>query len=282
MRLYAVPAFLDAAWLSGLGDDAESYRNWFVHLAQGEKLEALRFPMPMTHRAAHHFLQAPSHFSIPAALHWGQIRAANGSAILAEAVAESFLHDLQEDESFWFSAVIFFVNHSDFPNWQIAPALDYLRFRKAQEPNFTMKGRTATALLSLMQEWHETLARMKAKTAAVWNPSGIRPMKMSLPDTLSPALCDWFMIEITDALSLVEEGREMRHCVRSYQEGCVLGENEYLEPASPPFGQPRSAPNAHSRGQQPASLHCTGTWKMQSGTLPNARQSAFGAGEIDF
>ena len=30
--------------------------------------------------------------------------------------------------------------------------------------------------------------------------------------------------EITDSLALVEEGRVMRHCVRSYQDACVKGE----------------------------------------------------------
>src|SRR5437588_454873 len=37
---YPVPAFLDAAWLSGPSPLAEAQREWFVHLGTGGKLEA--------------------------------------------------------------------------------------------------------------------------------------------------------------------------------------------------------------------------------------------------
>lgn len=228
---YPLPGFLDVAWLSGFDAQAESYREWFVHLGNGGKLESLAFPLPMTHRAAHYFLLAPDHFTIPAALRYGQIRAIGGREALAWNVLETFLAELQPDEPFWLSVLHFLINHPEIPIHQVGPILDYLHFRKfgtsgddGPEPNLSMKGRTSTALLARMEEWHETLARLGKKSRQSWEPSGIRPLERAESDSLSAATCHWRILELTDSLSLLEEGREMRHCVRSYQDGCVKGE----------------------------------------------------------
>jgi hypothetical protein len=244
---YPLPAFLDAAWLSGFSEPAAAQRQWFVHLGNGGKLEAIRFPMPMTHRAAHHFLLAPEGaegtpgraltaegftpsapgpgWTIAAALRYGQIRALGGSEALARAVAETFLSELQSDEPFWLSVIHFFTNHPELPLSQVGPIADYLRCRKAGcEPTFTMKGRTAEALLKRVAEWHETLARLGRKAGQSWSPSGLEPLEKIEKDPCSRANCHWRIVEITDSLELVEEGRAMRHCVRSYQDACVKGE----------------------------------------------------------
>jgi hypothetical protein len=224
---YPLPAFLDAAWLSGSSPAAEAQRKWFVHLGQGGKLEAIPFPLPMTHRAAHHFLLAPEEFTVVAAMRFGQIRALGGSEALARAVAETFLAEMQPDEPFWLSVIHFLVNHPELPLSQVGPVTDYVRFRKygsggddAPEPEFTMKGRTVEALLHRMAEW---LARLGKKGQQTWDPSGIAPLERREKDPLSSANCHWRIMEITDNLALAEEGRAMRHCVRSYQAACLKG-----------------------------------------------------------
>jgi hypothetical protein len=228
---YPAPVFLDAAWLSGSSPLGEAERDWFVHLGQGGKLEAISFPLPMSHRAAHHFLLAPDAFSIVAALRYGQIQALGGSTGIAHAVAESFLAEQQCDEPFWLSVVHFLINHPELPGAQIGPVLDYLRFRKfgtggsdAPEPEFSMKGRTVEALLKRMDEWHAALARLGKGGRQKWEPSGIAPLERTEKDPLSSATCTWRVLEITDSMALAEEGRAMRHCVRSYQTACLKGE----------------------------------------------------------
>jgi hypothetical protein len=228
---YPLPAFLDAAWLSGSSPLAEAQREWFVHLGRGGKLEAIRFPLPMTHRAAHFFLLAPEEFTVVAALRWGQIQALDGSESLARAVAETCLSELQEDEPFWLSVIHFFVNHPELPLSQVGPVVDYVRVRKsgfggnpALEPEFTMKGRTVEALLKRMAEWHEALARLDRKGRHTWSPSGISPLERIEKDPLSSGTCYWRVVEIIDCMALAEEGRSMRHCVRSYQSACLKGE----------------------------------------------------------
>jgi len=224
---YALPVFLDAAWLSGFGGFAEEQREWFVHLGRGGKLEAIRFPMPMTHRAAHHFLLAPEEFTVVAAMRYGQIRSLDGSEGLARAVAETFLAELQSDEPFWLSVLHFLVNHPQVPLRQVGPVLDYLQCRKfgaAGDPTFTMKGRTAEALLRSLEEWHEALARLTGgKKRRTWKPTGIEPLDRVQKDPFSVAMCHRRIVEITDTLSLAEEGRALRHCVRSYADACYKG-----------------------------------------------------------
>lgn len=227
---YPPPRFLLAAWLLGQTPQAEAYRRWWIHLSQGGKLEQIAFPLPMTHKAAHYFLLAPDTFSIPAALRYGQIRALNGSDALARAVAESFLSDLQTDESFWLTILQFFINHPQLPASQFGPVADFVRFRRfgtgkgdGPEPNFSMKGRTPDALLKRLTEWHEELAKLGKKGRQTWAPSGIQPLDRSEPDSLSSARCRWQIVEITETLALAEEGREMRHCVRTYQDACIQG-----------------------------------------------------------
>jgi PcfJ-like protein len=228
---YPLPAFLDAAWLSGSSPAAEAPREWFVHLGRGGKLEAIQFPLPMTHRAAHFFLLAPEEFTIVAALRYGQIRALGGSESLARAVAETFLSELQRDEPFWLTTIHFLANHPELPLSQVGPVVDYVRTRKAgfgdndaPEPEFTMKGRTVEALLKRMAEWHDALARLDRKGRHHWPPSGIAPLDRTEKDPFSTGTCRWRIQEITDCLALAEEGRAMRHCVRSYQNACLKGD----------------------------------------------------------
>ena len=87
-----------------------------------------------------------------------------------------------------------------------------------------MKGRTVEALLKRMEEWHEALARLDRKGRHTWNPSGIPPLERIEKDPLSSGTCHWRVVEITDCMALAEEGRAMRHCVRSYQSACLKGE----------------------------------------------------------
>jgi len=227
---YPLPAFLDAAWALGFDGNAEAYRDWYVHLGSGGKLEAISFPMPMTHRAAHFFLQAPTRITIPAAMRWGQIRALGGSKALAQAVAETFLAELQSDEVFWLSVIHFLVNHPELPPSQVGSVVDFVHSRKfgscgdAPEPSFMMKGRTLDALLRRMEEWHETLARLGKKAQQAWSPSGIAPLETVERDRLSAATCNWRIVEITESVALAEEGQTMRNCVSSYQDACVKGQ----------------------------------------------------------
>ena len=223
---YPVAAPLDIAFCMGFDPLGNAGREWFVHMGCGGKQQDLRFPLPMTHRAVHFFLQAPAGFPLAAALRWGQILALNGREALAFALRDTRLQTLQTDEAFWFTVTTFLVNNP-LPADQVGPLIDFIHARRfgegdAPDAGFTMKGRTAASLLRDVSEWHDTLARLSTSTGQ-WQPSGITPFALATPDPLSGATAHWRIVELNDSLSLADEGREMRHCVRTYGRDCVAG-----------------------------------------------------------
>ena len=123
---------------------------------------------------AHHFLQAPDHFTVEAALRWGQVRGLGGSKPLAHAVAATRLGSSFEAEDFWGTVVLFFVNHPELDPAQVGPVVDYLHHQRfvpqevlieegdlvglgPPQPDLSMKGRTPRSLLRQVGDWRERL-----------------------------------------------------------------------------------------------------------------------------
>ena len=228
---YPVPAFLDAAWFEGFTPHGETHRDWFLHLRHGHNIEAADVPVPLTHRAAHHFLQAPENTSIVGAMRWGQTLALGGDAALARTVAASRLGSILPDEPFWHSVLHFFVQHPGIEPDRVAPLIEYIYARKfgdtsdfsdAPQPDFSMKGRTLPALQKRLEEWHTMLAKEAKRIGVTWRPSGIAPFHLTERDPYG-ATNDWTIQELTSNRSLQEEGNEMRNCVRIYTGSCMRG-----------------------------------------------------------
>lgn len=74
-----------------------------------------------------------------------------------------------------------------------------------------------------MHEWQEMLARLSKNAPFSWAASGIGSLDKTVPDPLSGGTCRWRVVELTDSLALLEEGRAMQHCVRTYQHACTKG-----------------------------------------------------------
>jgi hypothetical protein len=236
---YYVPAFLDAAWFEGFTAHGEQHRNWFLHIGGGQNIRTADVPVRLTKMAAHHFLQAPDEISIVAALRWGQTLGLGGDAYLARAIAGSRLGSILPDEPFWASVIHLFVNNPTMDTAWVGPIVDYVytqkfgeqaidapnqpkEFSDAPEPEFTMKGRTLAALHKRVQEWHEQLARETKRPRTVWDASGIAPLQAEERD-MHGMLNTWTILELLNSRALMEEGREMKHCVFTYASGCLNG-----------------------------------------------------------
>jgi hypothetical protein len=72
---------------------------------------------------AHHFMLAPDHFTVEAALRFGQVRGLGGSEVLAGAVAATRLGRSFEHDEFWRSVLQFFVNEPTIDPIHIGPIL---------------------------------------------------------------------------------------------------------------------------------------------------------------
>ena len=101
---YPVPDFMAMAWLRD--DDAgPARRDLFLHVGRGNNPRTGKTPVPLTRRMAHHFVQAPAHYSIEGAMRWGQIAALGGTPQLADACAATRLGEHFGNDAFWVSVI---------------------------------------------------------------------------------------------------------------------------------------------------------------------------------
>jgi hypothetical protein len=235
---YAVPSFLDSAWVRE-GECGEQYRVWYITAATGGSLRKLPGPLPLTRRLVHHFLRAPEACSIEQALRWGQIHALGGDARLAGAILESRIGGLFEHEDFWCSVVRFFIGHPRLDRASVRPVIDYLhaqRFERRDvfvgpgrrellppaQPNLSMAGRSPESLLRQVSQWHRTLSISTLRRDLRWDPSriGTLEVEVGVPGRSQRV---WRIRELCSASELRAEGATMRHCVAGYAKSCVRG-----------------------------------------------------------
>jgi hypothetical protein len=240
LAYYPIPSFFDTAWFEGEGADAHRHQGWFRHIGTGKNIRTADLPISLTSRAAHLFLQAPADLSIEAALRWGQAQAIGADPRLCRTLVATRLGAPQEDEAFWTSVLHFFVNNPMLDPDQIGPIVDFLHHRRfvvqtivgplgapmqgIPEPQFSMKGRSAPALLRRVEEWHRELHRERKRAQLEWEPRpDIAPFDYTECDHEGKPVLHWTIHELTTRLELQEEGKAMRHCVASYESSCAGG-----------------------------------------------------------
>ncbi len=117
----------------------------------------------------------------------------------------------------------FLKNELEIQDHQFRPMLDFFQNRYENEPNYSLRGRTVASVTRAMEEWHRDLALQTALEGLPksWSPTRLKPfMGDAVDDQRS------FRIrEITEAVELIVEGREMHHCVASYIKKCAAGES---------------------------------------------------------
>lgn len=237
LAAYPVPAFMTSAWFKGPDAEARRQRRWYAHVGSGRNIRTADLPLPYTKRMAHHFLQAPDHFSVEAALRWGQVRGLGGSRPLALAVAATRLGRSFEAEDFWGTVVRFFVGHPELDPAQVGPVVDYLQHQRfvpqdvlveegeltglgPPHPDLSMKGRTPRSLLRQVREWCESLKVPRDVATLSWRPSGIGAFR-HVEGEYGEGLRCWTIRELTSGEQLRREGAAMRHCVASYAGSCA-------------------------------------------------------------
>jgi PcfJ-like protein len=182
---------------------------------------------------------APDHYTVEAALRWGQVRGMGGSEELAGTVAATQLGRAFEHKDFWKTVIQFFVNEPTLDSIHIGPIVDYLNSQKfvpqedfleegelgrpgPPQPNLTMKGRTKGSLLRLVEEWHKSLRHRPKVVPVYWERSGIGELRFIERDgrDQEPPRT-WTIQELLNSGELYREGLAMQHCVASYVRACA-------------------------------------------------------------
>lgn len=211
-------------WLYNLYDAPFYHKKMelFPHVAQGGNIGKFFDNQPgwpnLTKKQQHILLNTPfASLTLERATRRAQILGLGGSQRLAGAVANSFLGDGfygVGQENFWSTVLLWFVQNPVVPE-QVAPLLDYIRFKKQEQPDYSMKGRGATRLFLDMEEWHRDLAKMKAlKDAGFYQTSGLKPTLQEV--IINGTETKWAVVELLSLKELIKEGRALSHCVAAY------------------------------------------------------------------
>jgi hypothetical protein len=95
------------------------------------------------------------------------------------------------------------------PQAEVGPLVDCIDHRRAEAPDFSMKGRGVLAMMRAMREWHGQLSKEKAAAGRVFPSSGLEPMDIdwSRRDGRGNRVVEvWHFREILDARTLADEG----------------------------------------------------------------------------
>ena len=144
-----------------------------------------------------------------------------------------------DHDGFWSTVVLFLATNPLIDPTQIGPMVDYIhnmRFAPRRvvregggveeapplQPNFSMKGRSATKLLRQVEAWHGHLTRVQNVLFQSWQPSDVRPFELE-EQTEKLGHVRWTVQELLSSWELAAEGTAMGHCVVSYSDQCADG-----------------------------------------------------------
>ena len=220
---YKIPEFMDQAWLMSLERDREEYIPWFLWVAEGKNLRTYpKMPIAVNKGIIHEFLKAPSNYSIPQALRYGQLKFLNASGRLINGVLESQIGREFKNEEFWLSFLQFICRQQFFDPVLIPNLVDYLQHQKfspnAPQPLLSMKGRRLEILINESEAWHARIQKERGKHYLEWNPQDVDVFKKE--EKSGENLNLWTMEELTNSKQLEAEGSTMKHCVASYKYSC--------------------------------------------------------------
>jgi hypothetical protein len=239
LAAFPVPSFMNSVWFMGRSEEAVRRQEWYKAIANGHSPRCLDLPVQLTKRMVRHFLRAPKHYSVDAALRWGQVMGLGGDVRLVEVILGSRIGTDFGNNDFWITVIRWLIQNPMLDPAQISPLIDFIHRQKFErqefvvgpgevdlrppDPGFSMKGRTVGSLLRQMHEWHARLRKEPEKPQLEWSESGIGEFDWTEGNLDSNNHRRWTIVELRSRKELYEEGRMMRHCVASYDNSCAFG-----------------------------------------------------------
>ena len=223
---YRTPPFVWSVFFESDGGLRKRLMDVVVSVAGGtsfyEEVKTGGLPVPLTRKMCHEVLTSKVEVTFLQAVRRVQVRTCGGDerlwrAWLGTSVGRHI--DSEKSEIFWASVLEFLARNPMLDRAEVGPIVDFIRYRRGVDPTFSMKGRSANALLESMAEWHGELQAAKGKVGHVFDPSGFSPGEFdySREGSKGHHLTEiWRITEILTGIELAREGRNNKHCVYSY------------------------------------------------------------------
>lgn len=204
---------------------------WLVYqLGQGVNIRGVQnSPVKCNKRMAHYFMNAPRGLDLPGAVWYAIIKGFGGQE---EWVAEFQNHFVGWQGRLPFLEVIirFFARSKEYLELgEIPRLLGYLQHRKDEKRTFCLKGQTLSSLRKRAEEWYafqEQLQKAEWEEAPYRNPTYLLKNQGTLRAGFDPPFeivleeACYHFVRLTGYRDLIEEGREMKHCVGAYYKDC--------------------------------------------------------------
>jgi len=194
------------------------YLMWFLALAQGQSFTKLVKPY-MTAKEAHCFLSAP-YETVHENVWWAKLKSAGvPQQLIGKLIDRIFNNYFFVDETGRLSEVIVFYAHyhADMDKHTFGEVTDFIAWKLRNDREFRFKGRTASSMVKLANEWQVLMQKAKIDHSVEWTGMGIKPWKHMVKSSI------WTMQELLTNKELLNEGRKQRHCVYSYVQSCADG-----------------------------------------------------------
>lgn len=229
---YPVPDFI---WISFLDWNCNGNK---LHLASelinfvskgGSYYLALNaiYDVPFTRKMSYAFYKTSKDIDITKAIRKVQVDTNNGRTGLLDALMEIYcFSDVRftgrgraRDELFYYSFVVWACNNPMLDFNSIHPIFDYVNNKREEDRSFSMKGRSANALLRETEFWHKSLGGATISEIE-FSRSGKSNFHYVIPPKLNGGTYklqeNWNINEILSGKELRKEGSALRHCVYSY------------------------------------------------------------------
>ena len=231
---YPVPEFMDSVWFRK--DD--SLISWFLALGEGTSIRSVEgFPFPYTKKMAHQMMQAPATLTVEQAIRWGQIMGIGGNERFFHEMERTRIYSIETVMSlpsarheFWQTVLEWLLRQPMLDPAHYGPIIDFIEHQKfsppCANPDFEITGRSPHGLLRLVEEWHGALGTATRRDKITWAYHGLDwQYEQKVHEEV---LHTWALREILDSHELLEEGKQMRHCVYTYTGSCAKGRSVIL------------------------------------------------------
>lgn len=217
---YNVPSFMYECLYTNTFPFAylvDIYHDWFATIAQGGSFQK-KVKEVMTKREAVLFLKGP-YKQIHLNIWYAKMAALNMNRSLISRIIDKLFINRHyfDDNGRYMELIHFFNNHfHELEKDELDSIFDFVN-AKLSDKTFFYKGRTASSMITLANEWH--IAIQKAKLGSFLDWAGMQMDEWDVETYTHIAN----VVEITNNNDLYKEGKKQRHCVYSYVERCRAG-----------------------------------------------------------